>query len=75
MLLPRGSQAERGGSDRKGKERAMTNVQYTLGSLQAQIDETLQRFANGLSWVTPSPGPALTFRARPRLRGRHVPRA
>jgi hypothetical protein len=33
----------------------MTNVQYTLGSLQAQIDETLQRFANGFSWVRRAP--------------------
>ena len=33
----------------------MTNVQGKLGSSQAQIDETLQRFAQGFSWVRRAP--------------------
>jgi uncharacterized protein len=33
----------------------MTDVQDKLGSSQAQIDETLHRFANGFSWVRRTP--------------------
>jgi hypothetical protein len=33
----------------------MTTVQDTIHSSQAQLDETLQRFANGFSWVRRAP--------------------
>ncbi len=58
MLLPPGSEPEpRGpeGSIAKGKERPKTDVQDKLDSSQAQIDETLQRFANGFSWLRRAP--------------------
>ena len=43
----------------------MTDVQDETESTQAQVDEALQRFADGFSFAAPVPGPALALRARP----------
>ena len=61
-------------SFRQERNSPMTDVQDKTETAQEQADEALRAVRRRVQLAAPGPGPALAVRARPGLRGRHVPR-